>query len=183
MSPVKHWECILTIGVLFEPSFFMSATCSIPVNSSRYPYISNCPNSVGKWVSTILFTCRSVFMRYLIKSATVISFIECVLANSNSSSRLAIVPSGFRISQITPDGVRPANLAKSTAVSVCPDLFKTPPSLAIRGKMCPGRLKSFADEVLSFITCIVFALSNAEIPVVVPYFGSASTLCVKFVKS
>ena len=120
-------------------------------------------------------------MRYLIRSATVISLILCVLANSKSSSRLAIVPSGFIISQITPEGVSPARRAKSTAVSVCPALFKTPPSFAIKGNMCPGRRKSAGVEDFEIITSIVFALSKAEIPVVVPNFGSASTETVKFV--
>ena len=36
----------------------------------------------------------------------------------------------------------PANKDKSTAASVCPALFKTPPIFALNGKICPGLLKS-----------------------------------------
>ena len=52
-----------------------------------------------------------------------------------NSCTLAIVPSSFMTSQITPAGEAPASFAKSTAASVCPGLVKTPPSFAINGKI------------------------------------------------
>jgi len=46
------------------------------------------------------------------------------------------------ISTITPADLNPAKRAKSIAASVCPVRRKTPPCLAIKGKICPGRAKS-----------------------------------------
>ena len=50
----------------------------------------------------------------------------------------AIVPSSFRISQITPAGIKPLICAKSTAASVCPARTNTPPFCERNGKICPG---------------------------------------------
>ena len=58
-----------------------------------------------------------------------------------------MVPSSFMISQITPDGLRPARRARSTAASVCPARTRTPPSRARRGNTCPGRARSFGRIV------------------------------------
>ena len=60
------------------------------------------------------------------------------LAISKSSGVLAIEPSSFKISTITPADSNPARRAKSIAASVCPALLKTPPFLALSGKICPG---------------------------------------------
>ena len=80
-----------------------------------------------------------------------------------------------------PAGICPQSLAKSTTASVCPVLVKTPPFLATQGKRCPGRRKSDGCASGARQTSIVFALSNAEIPVVTPYFSAASILTVKAV--
>ena len=50
--------------------------------------------------------------------ATVMNVSPCSSAKRSSAGRLAIVPSAFRISQITPAGFRPARRARSTAASV-----------------------------------------------------------------
>ncbi|MNN24633.1 hypothetical protein D3C76_669160 [compost metagenome] len=97
----------------------------------------------------------------------VIIFRLCFEENSIKSGTLAIVPSSFIISHITPAPLNPANFAKSTAASVCPILFRTPPFFEINGNICPGLLKSSAFDSLFNKCFIVSALSNAEIPVVV----------------
>jgi hypothetical protein len=48
------------------------------------------------------------------------------------------------ISHSTPAEKRPASAAMSTAASVCPRRFSTPPSRARSVATCPGRLKSAA---------------------------------------
>ena len=55
-----------------------------------------------------------------------------------------MVPSLFMISQMTPEGWRPARLAKSTAASVCPARTSTPALFARSGKTWPGRIRSEA---------------------------------------
>ena len=84
------------------------------------------------------------------------------------------------ISQITPTGCNPARVIKSTAASVWPARFKTPPLRAISGLTWPGRLKSpgTADGAASFR--IVSARSAALLPVVVP--SLASTVIVNAVR-
>ena len=52
---------------------------------------------------------------------------------------------------------------------MCPALSRTPPDLETKGKTCPGETKSFLFEYLFIATLIVFALSYADIPVVVPF--------------
>ena len=59
-------------------------------------------------------------------------------AKATRSGSRAMVPSSFMISQITPDGLRPARRAMSTAASVWPARTSVPPSRAISGKMWPG---------------------------------------------
>lgn len=44
--------------------------------------------------------------------------------------------------QGSPTGLQPARRHRSTAASVCPGLTRTPPRLALKGKMCPGLRKS-----------------------------------------
>ena len=53
-----------------------------------------------------------------------------------------------------------------------PALTKTPPSCAIIGKTCPGETMSFLFAFFFEAILIVFALSFAEIPVVIPFFAS-----------
>jgi hypothetical protein len=53
------------------------------------------------------------------------------------------------------------------AASVCPLLVRTPPSLARRGTMCPGRVKSSGRLDGSLSLEAVNALSWAEIPVAI----------------
>ena len=107
-------------------------------------------------------------------------FRFCFWASSASCGSLAIVPSSFMISQITPPSFSPASLVKSIAASVCPARFSTPPSLALRGKICPGRMKSVGLLFSSIKAKIVLALSLAEIPVDTPS-PSKSTDTVKAV--
>ena len=64
--------------------------------------------------------------------------------------------------------------AISTAASVCPALLSTPPFLALNGKIWPGLLKSSGFDKGLIATCIVLALSSAEIPVVTLFSGPAS---------
>ncbi len=94
---------------------------------------------------------------------------------SRSGTR-AIVPSSFMISQITPDGLRPARRARSTAASVCPVRSSTPPSLALSGKTWPGWTRSRGIEFGSMATWIVRARSWAEIPVETPSRASIDTV-------
>ena len=72
------------------------------------------------------------------------------------------------ISQITPDGLRPARRLISTAASVCPALTRTPPSFAFKGKTCPGVEMSAWFLLESIAVETVSARSCAEIPVVTP---------------
>lgn len=77
-------------------------------------------------------------------------------------------------SQMTPTGLLPDSLQKSTAASVCPGRCLTPPSRARNGKTCPGRRK---DEIVAAFDANVLqvrARSCAEIPVVME--GSAESI-------
>ena len=65
----------------------------------------------------------------------------------------AIEPSAFIISQMTPLEPQPESFAISTAASVWPALWSTPPSFAINGKICPGVDISFD---LTFFLIAVF---------------------------
>ena len=60
----------------------------------------------------------------------------------------------------------------STEASVWPALTRTPPSLAIIGKMWPGDTISFLLTFFFDAILIVLALSLADIPVVIPFFAS-----------
>ena len=53
-----------------------------------------------------------------------------------------MVPSSFTISHSTPAGDSPASTARSTAASVWPARFSTPPSRYRSGNTCPGRTRS-----------------------------------------
>ena len=100
----------------------------------------------------------------------------CCLANARSSGSLAIVPSSFWISQMIPAGSHPARRARSTAASVCPARFNTPPSRARSGKMCPGRAKAEWVTFGSASARKVAARSAAEMPVLVPSRRSTDTV-------
>ena len=92
-------------------------------------------------------------------------------AKARQSSRLAIVPktSSLTNSHRTPAGGWPVRKHKSTALSVCPLRERTPPSLARRGTICPGRVKSDGCAEGEARARAVRLRSCAEIPVVVPY--------------
>ena len=83
-----------------------------------------------------------------------------------------MVPSLFIISHITDEVPQPESLLMSTEASVCPDLTSTPPFFATIGKTCPGETKSLEFEFFLIAVFIVFDLSWAEIPVVIPFFAS-----------
>ena len=122
------------------------------------------------------FSCRR---RYSIRSATVIIFSSWVAQYSIRSGTRAIVPSSFMISQTTPAGITPASRARSTAASVWPERWSTPPRRARSGKMWPGWTRSRGPEDGSTATWIVCARSCAEMPVVTP--SRASTVTVNAV--
>ena len=84
-------------------------------------------------------------------------------------------PSACMISQITPAGNAPASFARSTAASVCPARFSTPPSWARSGNTCPGIPKSSGFEEGSVTAFTVAARSCALVPVVVPVRASIDT--------
>ena len=131
-------------------------------------------------ISTVLsysfLTDFSLTARYWIKSAIDPIFNLCSWANCIRSSLLAIVPSSFIISQITPAGSSPASFDKSHAASVCPALLRTPPSMAFNGKICPGCTISLGFEFFATAVFIVWDLSAADIPVVIPLAASIDTV-------
>lgn len=96
----------------------------------------------------------------------------CSLAKISRSGILAIVPSSFMISQITPADFSPARRARSTEPSVCPVLTRTPPLRARMGKTCPGLTMSSAVVSAATAVRIVVARSAVEIPVVTPFLAS-----------
>ncbi len=87
-----------------------------------------------------------------------------------------MVPSSFMISQITPEGLRPARRAMSTAASVWPVRTSTPPSRAISGKTWPGVTMSSGPLLGSMAAATVRARSGAEMPVVTPSRASIETV-------
>ena len=92
------------------------------------------------------------------------------LATFISSGSLAIDPSSVIISQITPAGENPANLAKSIGRPQYVLFFLEHLRLfAIKGKICPGLAKSSGFVCLLTKACIVFDLSEADIPDVTPF--------------
>lgn len=115
---------------------------------------------------------KSILQIYLIRSAmdTILKF--SFWANCRSFGNLAIEPSSSTISHKTPAGSNPARMARSTAASVWPALFRMPPSLYFNGNMCPGRLKSSGFESFDARAFIVLVRSRAETPVLVPCFAS-----------
>ena len=64
----------------------------------------NLPYFVGRFTSEMRLTSFSVFLRYFMRSFIVIILRLCFFANLNNSGVLAIVPSSFMISHITPAG-------------------------------------------------------------------------------
>ncbi len=106
----------------------------------------------------------------------------CLRAKGTSSGRRSMTPSSPAISTMAPAGRRPARRARSTAASVCPLRTRTPPGLARSGKTWPGRTKSEGSwRPLASIRRVV-ARSAAEMPVVTPWAGDASTETVKAVR-
>ena len=70
------------------------------------------------------------------------SFSPCRAQNPTRSGTRAIVPSSFMISQTTPAAVSPASRARSTAASVWPERWSTPPERARSGNTWPGWTRS-----------------------------------------
>ena len=68
------------------------------------------------------------------------------------------------ISQTTPDGLRPARRARSTAASVCPIRWRTPPGFARSGKMWPRLHQIVRLESGLIATWTVWLRSAAEMP-------------------
>ena len=62
------------------------------------------------------------------------------------------------------------------AASVWPERIKTPPSLAIKGKIWPGRTKSAAPILPLPSALTVFERCSAEMPVVRPCLTSTETV-------
>ena len=179
-SPVRHWEWARTsTGRSPEISPLTRATCVSPWIWSSKMKIRKVPYFVGRSASETLRTRHSVCIRYWMRSAIVRMGIPCSRLRRSSSGRRAIVPSGFMISQITPAGLSPAIRAKSTDASVWPARASTPPSLAWRGRMCPGLARSDGLVLGSMAARMVAARSKAEMPVVIP--STASIVTVKAV--
>ena len=76
----------------------------------------------------------------------------------------------------TPAGYLPARRARSTAASVCPARFITPPGSYRKGYMWPGRARSAGLVFGSRTVLMVRQRSVAEIPVVVPWAASIETV-------
>ncbi len=110
------------------------------------------------------------------RSETVIISTPCAAATFARSGTRAMVPSSFMISQITPAGLRPASLARSTEASVWPARFSTPPRLARSGKTWPGRRRSSGRVAGSIAVRMVAARSAAEMPVVILPRASMETV-------
>ena len=100
----------------------------------------------------------------------------CSSANISRSGILAMVPSSFMISQMTPAGLSPARRARSTEPSVWPALTSTPPSRALKGKTWPGVAISSGVQSSFMTVSMVVALSWAEMPVVTPRRASMDTV-------
>src|SRR5580704_16522387 len=112
-------------------------------------------------------------------SATLRIRRPCLRAKTSRSGMRAMVPSSFMISQMTPEGVRPARRAMSTEPSVWPVRTRTPPRRARSGKIWPGVMTSSGRASGLAATRIVWARSAALIPVLTPW--RASMLTVKAV--
>jgi hypothetical protein len=136
----------------------------------------NVPNGVGMSASAIRCTSRSERRRQAIRSAMVMIVRSCSAASSSSSgSRAMSVFFWSTTSQSTPAGARPARRARSTAASVWPARFSTPPGLASSGTTWPGRDRSLGRVAGSISAVMVRARSWAEMPVVVPCTASTVT--------
>mmetsp|Transcript_5259 Transcript_5259/g.20874 ORF Transcript_5259/g.20874 Transcript_5259/m.20874 type:complete len:281 (+) Transcript_5259:130-972(+) len=121
-----------------------------------------------------------VSTRYMRMSSILVSTSPCFSAKTRSSGRRAMsCESSVVISQSTPAGAHPASRARSTLASVCPCLTRTPPSLALSGKMCPGRQKSEALDSTLASRRSVSARSLADMPV--DTLSLASTVTVNAV--
>ncbi len=91
--------------------------------------------------------------------ATVTNFRPCCLAKASSCGRRAIVPSEFRISQITPAGISPAMRARSTDASVCPVLAR---SQALIPVVTPW-LVTASTETMNAVPCGSVAWSPIDV--------------------
>jgi len=90
--------------------------------------------SVGSFVEATRLTTDSVRIRIGIRSAMATSGMSCRRQIRLSCGTRAMVPSLFMNSQMTPEGWRPASLAKSTAASVLPGTCEYSASFARNGR-------------------------------------------------
>mmetsp|Transcript_2070 Transcript_2070/g.7130 ORF Transcript_2070/g.7130 Transcript_2070/m.7130 type:complete len:336 (-) Transcript_2070:636-1643(-) len=188
MSPVRHSLCTLTS--MFSPAAASAlspntnATCSMPSTLDLYETAVKLPCSVGTRALAVRSTSTSRLRRYLTMSLIKTNFRSCFSANSFKSGSRAMLPSlSFTISHSTPAGPQPAMRAKSIAASVCPVLFKTPPSRYRRGNTCPGRTKSSATADGWPKRAIVAARSPALIPVFAVFKSTDTVNAVRMASS
>ncbi len=95
-----------------------SARCGSWSTSDEYANRSNVPNSVGSFSAISRVTSFSRRRRYSIRSAIVHIFSACLSQNPRRSGSRAMLPSSFRISQITATSRNPASRHRSTLPSV-----------------------------------------------------------------
>ena len=136
------------------------------------------PYAVGSFTQSSSSTSFSFLRRYSMSEAMEQSLRPNFSLNAARSSRRAIVPSSFVISQMTAAGLSPARRARSTDASVWPVRWSTPPGRAAMGNTCPGMPKSSRFAAGSSRALMVAARSDALMPVV-PV--STSTLSVNAV--
>src|SRR5581483_8753934 len=136
----------------------------------------NGPCTVCTVRSVMRLISDSFWPRKRIRSAIEAILMPWRAENSTRSGSRAMVPSSFRISQITAAGVRPASVARSQPASVWPARTSTPPPCAISGKMCPGWTMSSGFAFGATAACTVRARSCAEMPVVTPLAASIETV-------
>ena len=160
----------ILVGIIwsFLHSPLVNAMCIALLVVCWYALSLYAPKRVSILKSFFLIINESFSILYETKSSIEIIFRLNFSATLVSSGRRAIVPSSFKISTKIPAGLNPANLAKSTAASVCPVLLKTPPFFALRGKIWPGLPKLCGLVFGSTKDLIVLARSLTEIPVVHP---------------
>ncbi|CDF04406.1 terminase small subunit family protein [Megasphaera elsdenii CAG:570] len=91
-----------------------------------------------------------------------------------------IVPSSAMISQHRPTCLSPARRMRSTVASVWPLRVRTPPRLAMSGKLWPGRRKSSGRADSSTHLRAVRARSTAEMPVVVSTWSMETVKAVSW---
>ena len=171
------WTCTRTgVGRAAAISPCTSARCTPPSTTSRYTNDAKRPAFRRNSPAATRSTVGSFSMRYLISSAMEPMRMPCARPKATRSGRRAMLPSGFRISQITLAGSKPHNLAKSLPASVWPARVSTPPGCALMGKMWPGVTRCSGRASGRTAARTVTARSRAEMPVVTPAAASMETV-------